>query len=96
MTDQEGSAMPAINIVTTDVTDIDAAWQVVEAYLATHGIHKPADDDDPNFWRQVDALQGRDPKFASLMAKLAMAVVRSTAGGRDLLGQAARAKLKAI
>lgn len=87
--------MPAINIVATGIADIDAAWKDVEAYLAAHGIHKPADDGDPNFWLQVDALQGRDPQFAGLMAKLAMAVVRSTTAGRDLLAQTARTKLKA-
>lgn len=86
---------PATAIAATDIADIDAAWQRIAAYLAARGIHKPADDHDPDFWCQVDALNRRDPAFSELMSKLAMAVIHTTPQGRDLLAQTARAKIKA-
>jgi hypothetical protein len=88
--------MSATKIPTTNVADVDAAWQEVARYLAARGIHKPADDADPAFWRQVDALQQHDPAFCELMSALAMAVVRSTPSGRDLLAQGARSHFHTV
>jgi hypothetical protein len=69
----------------------------VATHLATLGIDTPADAaDDPDFWRQVDALRLRAPVLSELMNALGLAVVRSGPRGRDQLAATARADLKAM